>query len=79
MRKYLKLWKLEVTLTHSFFDFEKVFDKVDYGLLCQHMREKRIIEKIDKWILKDRIQYVLDNTKISTGTKVICGILEGSV
>ena len=33
-----------------YLDFAKEFDKVDFGLLCHHLKERRIAGKIGIWI-----------------------------
>ena len=65
-----------------YLDFEKAFDKVDHGLLCHRLKEKRIWGKTGIWLadfLKNRVQKVIANGEVSSYEKIISGVPQGSV
>ena len=65
-----------------YLDFAKAFDKVDFGLLCHRLRERRIWGQLGTWIhsfLSDRWQKVVANGEVSEASKLISGVPQGSV
>ena len=65
-----------------YLDFQKVFDVVDWGVLCHRMRDKGIDGEIAVWIhdfLTDRTQQILVNDTLSSISQVTSGVPQGTV
>ena len=65
-----------------YLDYEKAFDKVDIGILCHRLKEKKIYGKMGIWIhnfLCDRSQRILANGDISDESSIISGVPQGTV
>merc|ERR1712240_905896 len=65
-----------------FLDFAKAFDKVDLNLLCHHLKERRIWGKMGIWLqnfLHERTQWVVANGTISSPSKILSGVPQGTV
>ena len=65
-----------------FLDFEKAFDKVDFGILCHRLMEKKIGGKVGIWLryfLMGRTQRVIANGEASQISKMISGVPQGTV
>ena len=65
-----------------YLDFEKAFDKVDFGVLCRKLTQLGIEGKLKAWIrdfLSHRTQKVLVQGKLSQETLVRSGVAQGSV
>jgi ribonuclease P/MRP protein subunit RPP40 len=65
-----------------YLDFAKAFDKVDHGILLHKLKLLGIHGQIGSWIssfLMDRSQYVAVNGNLSTASKVVSGVPQGTV
>merc|ERR1712240_964072 len=65
-----------------YLDFQKAFDKTDFGLIGVRCKEKGITGHLGAWIqdyLHDRIQFVIANNVKSREEKVRSGVPQGSV
>ena len=65
-----------------FLDFAKAFDKVDFGLLCHCLKERRIWGQLGTWLhnfLTGRWQQVVANGELSGASELISGVPQGSV
>ena len=78
-------FKLELGCQHVdiiYLDFTKAFNKVDHDILLYKMKQLRIEGKILNWteaFLKRRVQQVKVEQALSSPTKVISGVPQGSV
>ena len=71
-----------INVDSLYLNFEKAFDKVDHGLLCHRLKEKRIWGKTGIWVadfLKTRTQKVMANGEISKSENIVSGVPQGSV
>ena len=65
-----------------YLDFAKAFDKVDFGLLCHRLRERRIWGQTGTWLhsfLTECWQCIVANSKMSEASKLVSGVPQGSV
>ena len=65
-----------------YLDFAKAFDKVDLGILSHRLRKIGIFGKVAVWIhefLNDRYHQVLANGVMSSKSKIISGVPQGTV
>ena len=61
-------------------DFQKAFDKADFGLMLYRCKEKGIFGKLGVWLdnyLKNRKQAVIANDEISVILEVKSGMPQG--
>ena len=71
-----------INTENIFLDMEKAFDQVDQDLLAHRIKEKHIIGKIGIWLntfISNRNQRVLANGSLSLNSKIISGVLQGTV
>merc|ERR1711888_288169 len=65
-----------------YLDFSKAFDKVDHGILMNKLKKYNITGELAIWIhnfLNNRTQQVTVEKCLSSETKVISGVPQGSV
>ena len=65
-----------------YLDFEKAFDKVDYGILCRKLTSLGVTGEIGNWIaefLTNRTQRVIVDGEMSVESVVGSGVPQGSV
>ena len=65
-----------------YLDFAKAFDKVDFGLLCHRLQERRIWGSMGRWLhsfLTNRWQHVVANGRKSEISYLLSGVPQGLV
>ena len=65
-----------------YLDFSKCFDKIDIGLLCHKLKKNNINSKLGVWLhnfLVERKQHIVVDTELSSPSKVVSGIPQGTV